>query len=284
MLERAADPERGDLLPDGFRNPFTQSSRRTRRAPPDPIRSLDITTSMAVELVLATDRFQLGVFAPLLLYGLRPGELGWLFVEHVQADWLIVPNIRELDYSTKGRRDKRFPLMDSVRALWQLGVSSSAGLIFCNRAAAEGRRKPPLAGRSLSGLADELHRRRAAANSVRAAERRRVRDRLMKDAGQLGYDHVEDEFQQLAGRLGWPPAATLKDFRHLFSTCLQNAGMPEFCRRYLMGHAFGKAPIVAYTHLSEDKIHEHYQRALATELKPIVDAIDRRAVELGVRF
>ncbi|MCI0380097.1 MAG: hypothetical protein L0215_21140, partial [Gemmataceae bacterium] len=62
MLEWAADPERGNLLPGDFRNPFTQNSRRTQRAPLDPIRPLDITTSMAVDLVLATDRFQLGVF------------------------------------------------------------------------------------------------------------------------------------------------------------------------------------------------------------------------------
>lgn len=104
----------------------------------------------------------------------------------------------------------------------------------------------------------------------------------MKDAGQLSYDHAEQEFQQLARRLRWPAAATLKDFRHLFATCLQNTGMPEFYRRYLMGHAFGNAPIITYTHLTEDKVREHYQRALATELAPLVDAIQRRAADLGV--
>jgi hypothetical protein len=237
---------------------------------------------MAVHLVLAADPFQLGIFAPLLLYGLRPGELGWLFAEHVQANWLVVPNISELNYTTKGRRDKRFPVTTSLRALWGLEARATAGLIYCHRAAAEGPHRPPLAGLPLGVLADELRRRYAASGARDATQRRQIRNRLMKDAGQLGYDHVEAEFQQLASRLQWPAAATLKDFRHLFCTCLQHAGMPELYRRYLMGHAFGKAPIVAYSHLTEDKIDEHFQRALATELGPVAAAIDRRAAELGV--
>lgn len=283
MLEWAADPERGNLLPEGFRNPFNQRARNTQRVARDPLKPPDITTKMAVELVQAADRFQLTIIAPLLLYGLRPGELGWLFAEHVQAGWLSVPNILELDYTTKGRRDKRFPLVTCIEALWNLKSRAATGLIYSHRAAIEGHSKPPLAGLSLSGLTTELRKRHVASDSGGAAERRQVRDRLMKDAGQLSYDHVEDEFKQLARRLRWPPTATLKDFRHLFATCLQNTGMPEFYRRYLMGHAFGNAPIITYTHLSEDKVREHYQQALATELAPLVEDIERRAGELGVK-
>ncbi len=283
MFEWAADPERGSLLPQGFRNPFALRKRSTRQVAVDPIRPPDITVAMAVDFVAAADAFQLAVFTPMLLFGLRPGELGWLFSEHIQNDWLSVPNIAELDYTTKGRRDKRFPLVDCLRRLWLAKGPASSGLIYTNRAASEGRRIPPLAGLSLSVLTDEFRRRSHVFGSGGAAQRRRVRDQLMRDAGQLGYDHVEDEFQQLARRLEWPPAATLKDFRHLFSTGLQNSGMPEYYRRYLMGHAFGKAPIVAYTHLTEDKICEHFHRALATDLAPFVNAIDRRTVELGFK-
>jgi hypothetical protein len=283
MLEWAADPERGNFLPESFRNPFAHRARGTRNVATDPIRPLDVTTSMAVDLVRMADRFQLAVFAPLLLYGLRPGELGWLFTEHVRADWLNVPNVLELDYTTKGRRDKRFPLTASLRSLWQFSDKPGCGLIYVTRAASEGRVRPPLFGLSLSGLSEELRRRCAVAASKTAAGRRRVRDQLMKEAGQLCYDHVEGEFQQLARRLNWPDHATLKDFRHLFSTCLQNAGIPELYRRYFMGHAFGKAPIVAYSHVTEDKVHEHYQRALDTELAPIVRAIEKHVDDLHLQ-
>ena len=280
MFEWAADPERGSLLPQGFRNPFALPTRSSRQVAVDPLRPPDITVSMAVDFLAASDAFQLAVFTTMLLFGLRPGEVGWLFFEHVQNDWLSVPNIAELDYTTKGRRDKRFPLVDCLRRLWLSKGPASKGLIYANRAASEGRRMPPLAGLALGALADEFRRRSHAPGYAGAAQRRRTRDQLMRDAGQLGYDHIEDEFRQLATRLEWPPAATLKDFRHLFSTGLQNSGMPEYYRRYLMGHAFGKAPIVAYTHLTEDKIREHYQRALTTELGPIVSAIERRTAEL----
>jgi len=102
----------------------------------------------------------------------------------------------------------------------------------------------------------------------------------MKQAHQLKYDRLEGEVRTLAGELGWPACATLKDLRHLFSTCLENAGVPEFYRRYFMGHALGKAPIVAYTHITEEKIHEHYRRALAAELAPISDAIVQRVAAM----
>ena len=75
----AADPQRGDLLPHGFHNPFAGARRQTASVATDPIGEPDITVPMAVELLAACDTFQLSVFAPLLLYGLRPGELGWLF-------------------------------------------------------------------------------------------------------------------------------------------------------------------------------------------------------------
>ena len=78
------------------------------------------------------------------------------------------------------------------------------------------------------------------------------------EARALGYDHIQHEFQKISRSLQWPNSATLKDFRHLFSSCLENAGVPEFYRRYFMGHSPGRAPITTYTHLSQ--LHEQYDR------------------------
>ena len=75
----------------------------------------------------------------------------------------------------------------------------------------------------------------------------------------------------LAKQLAWPLGATLKDFRHLFATNLENAGVPESYRRFLMGHAPGRAAIVTYTHLN--KVRDHYMRAVTNEFAPIVEAI-----------
>ncbi len=280
MFEWGADGQRGNLLATGFQNPFTKRRRGTRQITTDPVRPLDVTMQMAVELVAVTDRFQLGLLAPLLLYGLRPSELSWLFSEHAEQGWLRVINIPELHYTTKGRRDKRFPLVECLSAIWELNRAPSQGLVYKNDLV-EKVHKPSEARLSLEALIAEYRRRCASANTGTVAQRLKIRDQLMKQAHQLNYDRIEGEFRKLARQLGWSASATLKDLRHLFSTCLENAGVPEFYRRYFMGHALGKAPIVAYTHITEEKIQEHYRRALESELAPIVAAIKERAATLG---
>lgn len=99
-------------------------------------------------------------------------------------------------------------------------------------------------------------------------------------AAGLDYDRIQGEFDALARTLGWPKAATLKDLRHLFCTCLENAGMPEFYRKYLMGQSSGRAIIARYTHLN--KLREHFLRAVNTEMSSLVAAVDDRMHELSM--
>jgi hypothetical protein len=95
----------------------------------------------------------------------------------------------------------------------------------------------------------------------------------------MGYDDVEQEFQALARRLRWPRQATLKDLRHLFATTLNNAGVPEAYRRYLLGQSPGRAAVVAYTHLNE--LGRHYTESVRREWAPLLEGINRRLAELG---
>lgn len=273
MFTWASDPDRGNLLPDGFRNPFNARRRGTRQVAIDPLGEPDITIPMAESLIAACDRFQLSIFAPLLLYGLRPSELGWIFRENVEGGWFRVPCQVDLDYFTKGRRDKSFPIVDCLRPMWNAGT---AGLVYVNRCVAEGRSTPELVGWSAAQLAEEFRQRCAAVEEPNARQKRRLRGQLMKASGQLNYDHVEAEFKKLSSRLEWPAEATLKDLRHLFSSSLEDAGVPEFYRRYMMGQSFGKAPIVAYTHITESPLKTHYQAVLHSVLAPVVAAIEHR--------
>lgn len=278
MLQWAADPDRGKLLPESFRNPFARRGQR-RQVAADPVGDPDITTSMAVDLILACDAFQLRAFAPLVLYGLRPGELGWLFYEWIKNDWVHVRCLPELDYLTKGHRDKRFPAVRCLEPLWYSSVGAG-GLVYGSRRVAEGRKSLPAVGLHLRKLAAEYERRCQKHGANSASDRRRIRNSLMKDAGQLNYDHIEAEFGKLARRLNWPASATLKDLRHLFSTSLENAGVPVFFRRYFMGQSPGKSPIVSYTHLTLEKVTEQYNKALSSELAVIEQAIEKRAAQL----
>jgi hypothetical protein len=278
LFEWGADPDRGQLLPDGFRNPFLRAAGQRRAVVRDLVDEPDITVSMAVDFLSACDAFQLKLFAPLILYGLRSAEPCFLFAEHQKGGWVRVQCIDGLLYKTKGRRDKRFPLLPCLQALWS--SQPSQGLCYVRQSVLDGREKAPLMNSSLTQLEQELQTRWTKAGRPDALQKAKLRDQLMKDADGLNYDHIEAEFHKVARHLQWPAAATVKDFRHLFSTLLGNAGVPEHYRRYLMGQAPGKAVIVRYTHLN--KLQEHFARAVRREFGLLVEAIEFRTRQLGL--
>jgi hypothetical protein len=279
VLEWAADPDRGNLLPEGFRNPFLRQGSGRPAPVGDPLGEPDITLEMAIDFVGACDDHQLLLFVPLLFFGLRASEPCFLFREYVEGQWLRVPCNPDLAYQTKGRRDKRFPLIESLVPFWnRLRAGRDQGLLYLRRRVSEGEEPALLRGTSLAGLAAEFQRRCSAVRSMDAAGRLRLRDDVLREAGSLNYDNVQGEFKSLARKLGWPAQATPKDFRHLFCTTLGNTAMPEGYRRYLMGHAPGKAAAVAYTHLN--RLREQYGEAVRQEWAPLVEAVNRRVREL----
>ena len=279
MFNWAADPDRGNLLPEGFRNPFNRTAESLRRTARDPFGEPDITTAMAVEFIEACDAFQLRLFATLIMYGLRAAEPLYLFHEHLEGPWLKLICLPEIEYLTKGQRDKRFPLLQPLEKLLKVDPACREGLIFTRRGIQQVSRQTPFFGASLAKLAEEYRRQRCAAGNPSVLERSKIRERLLRDAGGLNYDQIEHEFQSIARELKWPRTATLKDFRHLFSTCLENAGVPEFYRRYFMGQSPGKTPIATYTHLNE--LQGQFAKALQIELAPLVAAIGSQAATLN---
>jgi hypothetical protein len=160
-------------------------------------------------------------------------------------------------------------------------IGDRDGLFFTRRSAVRACRQAPLFGSSLAALSDEFRHRCRTIGKPTAIERQRIREQLLRDAGGLNYDHLEHEFKGIANRLKWPSAATLKDFRHLFSTCLENAGIPEFYRRYFMGQSPGRSPIVTYTHLNE--LEQQFAKAVQNGLTPLVTAIVDRAAQFRLK-
>jgi hypothetical protein len=201
-----------------------------------------------------------------------------LFREHLDQHWLKVNCLPELDYLTKGQRDKRLPLIRPLDTLLN-GPSAQAGLIFTRRSIDKRCPSMPLFGASLEVLAEEYRRRCRAAGTSSAVERQQIREQLLRDAGGLNYDQIEHEFRSIAVSLKWPKAATLKDFRHLFSTCLENAGVPEFYRRYFMGQSPGRTPIVTYTHLNE--LQQQFAKAAQCGLAPLTAAVADRIAKIN---
>jgi integrase len=275
----AAAPDRGKLLPEGFRNPFVGRGHGRRGASIAQVGEPDITTAMAVGFLKACDAYQLRLFAPLALYGLRAAEPCMLFHEHLGQDWLSVVCLPDLAYETKGRRDKLLPVVPGLLALFEPSPGLTAtGVLYQRRRVLSGAEAAPLLGASLRGLAREFQRRCAASAIRTIADRRGVRDDVLHDAGAITYDHIVGEFGKIAGKLGWPQSATIKDFRHLFATGLENAGMPEHYRKFLLGQSPGRAAIVTYTHLNA--ITQHFEEAVMRQFQPVVEAVMQRSAEL----
>lgn len=146
MYEWAADPNRGALLPDGFRSPFLHDVVARRKVPANPLGEPDITMTMAEDFLRACDQYQLRLFAPIVLYGLRAAEPILLCHEHLTDDFLHINCIPELDYLTKGHRDKSLPLLPEVRMLLTGADTTAKGLVIHRRGISEGKQNPPLVG------------------------------------------------------------------------------------------------------------------------------------------
>jgi len=111
-----------------------------------------------------------------------------------------------------------------------------------------------------------------------AKQKQQIRNQIMKEAGALNYDRIEHEFRRVVKGLDWPASATLKDFRHLFSTELMNAGVPDYYRKYLMGQSVPNVALTSYTHLNE--LESWYSQAIQQRFAPILTAITDRMSEL----
>ena len=272
LFEWAVNPDRGHLLPTAFRNPFLKSGVQRRRAPISPMGEPDVTIDMAAQFLSACDAYQKRLFAPMILYGLRAAEPLFLFREFVDDHSITVQCIDGLDYTTKGVRDKRLPLLPTLRLLLNIPPDGPrAGLIFVRRDVADGTTKPRLLDASMQELVKEYESRCARHRPMGIEARLALRDAVLRDAGALNYDLIQGEFRRVAGKLGWPRQATLKDFRHLFATAMANGGLPEHERRYLMGHAPARGAITSYTHLN--KLAEHFHRAVEQEMRPVLEVL-----------
>lgn len=278
MFAWAGDAERGNLLPDGFRNPFARRARRSTQVAPDPSRPPDITMDMAAEFLGKCDRDTLPYFTLLALYGLRPSELTLLFREHINAGWLHVRCDLELGLLAKGRRDKSLPLLPGLPI--PIGASyPTEGLLFgSGRVTAQCGL--PLLGASLQELRAIFRERCAREGQLTSENRASLLKQLLKDAGALQYDEIEQRFQVVARCLKFPRAATLKDFRHLCNTNLQNAGVPEVYRRFLLGHSLGRSALVNYSHLTQ--LRHWYEKGVELQMQPIVEAVRDRAGQIGL--
>ncbi|WP_417849315.1 hypothetical protein [Thalassoglobus sp.] len=280
MFSWGTSEKSGPLLPTGFRNPFRENvqTRKDRRAK-DLFGDPDVTVEMASKFLQNCDAFQLHLFTPIILFGLRASEPCLIFREDLDTEWLRIIGRPELGYDTKGLRDKRLPLSPELYEFLTSSSREETCLLLTRRTIFEEREQVTEPASSVTDLVDRYRQQCERERHPSATSRARISQHLFKEAGGLDYDHIDREFRTVAGKLGWSKEATLKDFRHLFSTSLENAGVPLFYRRYLMGQSPGTSPLTTYTHLNQ--LREQHQRAVESTLAPLYQAFHKRVADLG---
>lgn len=273
VFQWASDPDRGHLLPHDMRNPFRKASVKRRTPAVDIVGEPPITIDMACDMFDICDDYQLRLFAPILLWGLRAGESSWMFHEKCKDNWFWLGCIPELNYHTKGMRDKRLPIIEPTQALLFEDEQPRHGLVH-QRRDAKRCKNTPLVGASLDELIREYQARCQREGRTNARRRKAIRNEVMRAAGAIDYDAIHGEYKRLAKQLKWPPTATLRHLRHLFNVSMENGGLSERERQYLMGQTQGKQAIRYYTHLN--RLQEHYENAVQAEMASVLDVIKQR--------
>ena len=271
------------LLPEGACNPF--------RGHVGPRPAKDLVTQPAlnvgdiVSLIEVADIYQLILLMPLTLYGLRAGEPCYIMVEdwNRKEQFLTVSCVPDLEYKTKGRIAKSFPVPPIFDRLLTLATAGRCGgPLLPGRVHFEDKKviSPLLATKQQ--MIDEYRRR---INGDRSARQRlKALEGLFREAGAVTYDQLSREFQKMACRANLPTSPTLKSLRHHFAAALEKANISYFTRKYFMGHRVRRDPLAIYTTTDLEGIRLEFDRLLHGPMAPILTVATQRTKQLeGIR-
>ena len=192
----------------------------------------------------ACSDWQRAIFVTLAAFGPRVGELTHLLVEDVDLDAGVI-QIRskpELYWRVKTGRRRKLPLPpEMLRLLVRLIGGRKSGFVFLNAEFYCGLRHP--ASEFGSPQAFKAHLQRIATDAMvsnpEATERelRRVVAAFCRTMAQIPEKRIRLELMKLTKRIGCPEFTRAHDFRHLFASRAQEAGMNPLLVQDMLGHA-----------------------------------------------
>lgn len=271
-----------DLLPAQCAEAFVHSGRSN--AAGIGFSDSPIKTDQVVRLIRSADLYQLAVFAFHIFLGVRVTEPCWAMIENVDLEqgWVEFRCNEQLAYRTKGNTDKRLPLCPALAdVITLLADGRTGGPLVLKRRLFEKRGKALKPVRNLN----EIIRKVQSEKPSGWAERSRIASGYMKKAGGVVGDDLRREFRRLTAKAEIPQTVTPKALRHHFASALEQAGVPYYTRKYLLGHRVdqdnGRASDITaiYTHLEPDFIRQTYQGVLTGPMAGVAEAFVQRLQE-----
>jgi integrase len=263
------------LLPEEAQNPF--QGHVGSRPLKDLVARTELNAEVLTRLITQADMYQLVLFMPMILYGLRAAEPCYLMIEDWQPEdaLLTVACVPDLEYKTKGRINKTFPVPPIIHRLLTVAAQGrQGGPLLLSRDHFEGRKAVPSPLATQPQIVEEYRRR---VDGIHSAQRRSTAlESVLQEAGAATYDQLSREFRGAVRRADLPGCVTLKSLRHYFASALESANISYFTRKYFMGHRVRRDPLAIYTTTDFEGIRQEFDRLLQGPMAPVVAAADSR--------
>ncbi|MBD3675704.1 MAG: tyrosine-type recombinase/integrase [Planctomycetaceae bacterium] len=263
-------------LPPYASNPFT--ALQIDKIPTEDSKPIELfDDEQERQFLEATDDWQFPIFLTLMLTGLRPGELSYLFWpddidEQLRA--IVIRNRPQLGWQVKTRRERMIPLHPVLyRVIKLCTLNRQSGTLFQRRRFTNSK-PPPLATRPLDVLEKELllrvdQKEAELERQLSRVERQQVCRTIWRDVGLIKSDYLRTSFIHICNKAELNGFTSPKMLRHLFATTLQEGRVDPLIRNELMGHSTNATsrsnPLgmtATYTHTRPATMREQLERAL----------------------
>jgi integrase len=266
-------------LPNEWINPFTPD---IVGHPPskDPLRLNPLSLEDRINLINASDFWQLLHLGISLVLPLRPEEATGLLVSDVKFDkgWLeISSRFGGADY-TKGHTSFKLPFPSELEPLLRTCIADREdGPLLRRRKVFDGRKQSQ---RVTKDEIERLFHERLAATSGKGVSCRQDRKllfrELMIEIGGLAPDDLSTEFKKLRKNAGIP-AGSLKTLREAATQDMAESGIRHLELRYLTSHSTNDI-LNMYTGLNPvGEMQKYFQ-----QIRPLLNAVQQRSKCLGI--
>jgi len=271
-------------LPSAFVNPFTKEivGEKVRK---DPLRPVVFPLERRIALVPFMDHWELCQFAIAFVLPLRCEDYAGLLISEVDYERCLLrfgTRFGGRDFN-KGRQSFVCPFPQELELLLRACAGGRAdGPLLRKRSVWEGRRQPRLSVAAPPDVAAHVEAtiRDAKPMDVQTNQdlKRLIRSVLL-DMGGVSEDGLAKAFKSLVARasLVLPAGARFYDLRGSCTTDLEQSGVSHLVQRYVTGHTTSD---ILSEYVSLDPVGQ--MPRYFSYIKPLLDAIQRRATELGI--
>ena len=269
-------------LPPNYRSPVTLEIIGPKPTK-NPLRGVELPIATRIKLVSRMDEWQLMHLASLTVLPLRLEDVAGALISDLEdggATLRLGTRLGGDDYN-KGRVTVLMPLPPILQSLFQFCARGrSEQPLFLSRAQYEGHRKRgrqrKLPRTIQAGFEEVLNS--AKKDDLQTEQDRKAAFRdMLRSMGGVTENEINKSFNQLFEEIGLPPRIRPDDVRHAVSSDMHRAGVPLLEFRYLTLHKTGDI-MNCYTGLNPKQELEKYDQSIT----PLLDAIQRRATELGL--